>query len=146
MRIWAQEHVVHRLKVRKVLTVCEPYAYVRNRIYLANISLGLGAVVASKMLWMLPVTLLWYGIVYSLAIRHEEKRVTSQYGASYLAYEGAVRRWLPRVARDRGASCPHRAVGRALLAELHTPLIMAPATLKALGLVVPAVHLPRWRW
>jgi protein-S-isoprenylcysteine O-methyltransferase Ste14 len=135
LRIWAQEHVGYRLRVRKVLTSCGPYAYVRNPIYLGNILMGLGAVVASEVLWMLPITLLWYVGVYTLVVREEERRLTIHYGKAYVAYLGAVYRWLPRPAGRPRQPCAHQALGPALLAELHAPLILAPAVLKALHLL-----------
>lgn len=143
VRIWAQRHVAYRLRVRKVITTCGPYAYVRNPIYLGNILMGLGAVVASKVLWMLPVTLLWYLAVYSAAVRHEERRLVSRYGAGYLAYRAAVCRWLPRWSGSCGTACRHGNVGGVLMSELHAPLILAPAMLKALHVLVPAAEVLR---
>jgi protein-S-isoprenylcysteine O-methyltransferase Ste14 len=139
VRIWAQRHVGYRLRRRKELTTCGPYAYVRNPIYLANGAMGVGAVIASETLWLVPVTLLWYAVVYGVAARHEERRLVAHYGAAYARYAAAIPRWLPAPAR--GPSCPHRAFGEAVLTELHTPLIMAPAAMKALYGLGPAVHI-----
>ena len=53
------------------------------------------------------------------------------YPAGYVAYRATIGRWIP--SRRRGSShdpFPHRALLRPLLAELHTPLIVAPALLK----------------
>jgi protein-S-isoprenylcysteine O-methyltransferase Ste14 len=136
LRIWAQRHVRYRLKARKAITTCGPYAYVRNPIYLANASMGLGAVAASAVAWMLPVTLLWYAIVYTLAVAYEEQRLVRQYGQAYGVYRQSVHPWMPHLPRHR-ASCPHHGLARVLLAELHTPLMMAPATMKALHVVLP---------
>jgi protein-S-isoprenylcysteine O-methyltransferase Ste14 len=130
-RMWAQRHLGYRLRRRKVLTTCGPFAYVRNPIYLANGAMGVGAVIASEMLWLVPVTVLWYAAVYGLTVRHEERRLAAHYGPAYSRYATAVPRWLP--ARPAGGrSCPHWAVREAVLTELHTPLIMAPAAMKAL--------------
>jgi protein-S-isoprenylcysteine O-methyltransferase Ste14 len=140
VRIWAQRHVGYRLRRRKELTTCGPFAYVRNPIYLANGAMGVGAVVASETLWLVPVTLLWYAVVYGLAVRHEEARLSAHYGVGYARYAARIPRWLPtRPASSR--SCAHRAFGEAVLTELHTPLIMAPAAMKALYGFGPAAHI-----
>jgi len=140
-RMWAQRHMAYRRRVRMVLATCGPYAYVRNPLYLANILMGLGAVVASEAVWMVPVTVLWYAAVYSLVVRHEEQRLSRHYGEPYRSYRAAVPRWLPR--QRQPPACGHGGVGRVVRNELHTPLIMAPAALKALDVLPAAGHLIR---
>lgn len=131
-RIWAQRHLGYRLKRRMKLTTCGPYAWVRNPIYLANSAMALGAVLASGAVELLPLALVWDVLVYVLVVRHEERRLASNYGQAYATYCRHVRRWLPRAPADH--RCGHAGgLAGALLAEIHTPLIMAPAALHALA-------------
>ena len=136
LRIWAQRHLAYRLKIPMALTSCGPYACVRNPIYLGNILMALGAVAASETMWMLPVTLAWCVSVYVPAVRYEEQRLARQYGAAYGAYAEAVSRWVPHPSRRRSAPCLHGALGPAMRAELHVPLMLAPAALKLLHVLV----------
>jgi hypothetical protein len=129
LRIWAQRHLGYRLKTARALTTCGPFAFVRNPIYLGNTLMILGAVAAAEVFWMLPLALLWCAPVYSLVVRHEERRLVRTYGRAYLAYQDVVPRWRPLL-WTAPLPCPHRGWGRPLLVELHTPLIMAPALLK----------------
>lgn len=138
-RIWAQRHLGYRLKRRMKLTTCGPYAYVRNPIYLANSAMSLGAVLASGAVRLLPLALAWDVLVYVLVVRHEERRLAANYGQAYATYCRQVDRWRPRTQAHH--RCEHAGgLPSALLAELHTPLIMAPAALHTLA--VSAVALP----
>jgi hypothetical protein len=57
------------------------------------------------------------------------------YGGPYVAYRARVPRWWPRIGTP-ATPCPHRDLGRAMLVELHSPLIMVPAALKTMHLVL----------
>jgi protein-S-isoprenylcysteine O-methyltransferase Ste14 len=142
VRIWAQQHLGYRLDRTMQLTRCGPHAYVRNPIYLANTAMALGAVAASGCVRLLPVALVWVMGVYTLTVRYEEWRLVRNYGEPYLRYLAEVHRWWPTRPRP-AAQCGHRALRDAVYAELHTPLIMGPAALKALHLFSLAglVHL-----
>ena len=80
IRVWAQQHVCYRLKTAKVLTTSGPYALVRNPIYLGNTLIVLGLVVLSELIWLVPLTGLWCAGVYTLVVRHEERRLRAKYG------------------------------------------------------------------
>ena len=137
VRIWAQQHLGYRLRRTMTLTRCGPHAWVRNPIYLANTAMALGAVAASGGVLLLPVTLVWVMGVYAVTVRHEEAALVRRYGEPYRRYLTEVRRWRPSRPQP-GASCGHRAFSGALFAELHTPLIMGPALLKAMHLFTAA--------
>ena len=51
-----------------------PYRWVRNPIYISNTLLCVGLTVLSQVLWMVPVTIAWCLIVYTIVIREEENR------------------------------------------------------------------------
>ena len=137
VRIWAQCHLGYRLQRTMTLTRCGPHALVRNPIYLANTAMALGAVAATGNVILLPITLVWVMGVYAVTVRHEEAALVRRYGEPYRRYLTEVRRWLPVWSRSSGP-CGHRALHDAVYAELHTPLIMGPAALKALHLFTAA--------
>ena len=137
VRIWAQRHLGYRLNRTMTLTRCGPHAWVRNPIYLANTAMALGAVAASGSVVLLPVTLVWVMGVYAVTVRHEEAALVRRYGEPYRRYLTEVRRWCPSWSAP-SIPCGHRALHDAVYAELHTPLIMGPAVLKAFNLFTAA--------
>lgn len=97
LRIWAQQHLHYRLKVKKLLTTTGPYFFVRNPMYLGNILIFLGATVISELLWFVPITFFYCLGVYSLVVRYEEAHLLEKYGESYWRYKTEVPRWLPKI-------------------------------------------------
>jgi protein-S-isoprenylcysteine O-methyltransferase Ste14 len=125
VRMWAQKYLGYRLRIKRSVTTSGPYALVRNPIYIGNTLVILGAVAMSKILWMIPVALLWCGIVYSLVVRYEEQQLAVQYGREYLDYLAAVRRWLPWLTRPLGKARFPSSPRQIFLAELHVVSIIA---------------------
>jgi protein-S-isoprenylcysteine O-methyltransferase Ste14 len=130
VRVWAQQHLQHRLRASMDLTVTGPYQYVRNPLYLGNTLLCVGASVAAKLLWLAPLILLWCAVVYSLVVRFEEGHLMTKYGAAYLQYMRDVPRWWPRRAIFRRPGFVRQYLAHSVLAELHCPLILLPFVLK----------------
>lgn len=130
IRIWAQQHLRHRLKMSMQLTTTGPYQFVRNPLYLGNTIIYLGATVSSELLWMVPITLLWCLTVYSLVVRYEEERLEHQYGEAYGVYKERTPRWLPRGFSLRLFGLANENLRRAVLAELHCALVLLPYLLK----------------
>jgi protein-S-isoprenylcysteine O-methyltransferase Ste14 len=139
LRMWAQKYLGYRLKIKRNVTTSGPYALVRNPIYIGNTLVILGAVVMSEILWMVPLTLLWCGMVHSLVVRYEEQLLEVRYGGEYLRYLAAVRRWLPRLTSPSGRahfqSCPRQI----LLAELYVVFVIAAPLVKEF-LVAPLLE------
>jgi protein-S-isoprenylcysteine O-methyltransferase Ste14 len=131
LRMWTQKHLGYRLKIKRSITTSGPYALVRNPIYIANTLVILGTVVMCEVLWMIPVTLLWCAMVYSLVVHYEEQHLAVTYGGKYLEYLAAVPRWLPRLARPSGNAPFSSSPRQILLAELHVALIIAAPLVKA---------------
>jgi len=129
LRVWAQQHLRHRLKVGMDLTVSGPYQYIRNPLYVGNTLLCVGATVAAKLLWLSPLGLLWCITVYSFVARFEEDHLLTEYGA-YLRYMRDVPRWWPRQVRFRRPVFVTRDLVPSILAELHCLLILFPFFLK----------------
>jgi len=88
------------------LAVVGPYRFVRNPIYLAGISLfwGVGLLYAPWRVADLagPAVLLVF--FHLRVIRWEEPALRNRFGERYDDYCRRVPRWLPRLARGRGAA------------------------------------------
>lgn len=71
-----------------------PYRFSRNPIY-TGMLLGLvGLAVALDNAWLLAVLVPFYLVIRYGVIAREEAYLTRKFGAPYLAYKSAVRRWL----------------------------------------------------
>lgn len=130
LRMWAQKYLGYRLRIKRSITTSGPYALVRNPIYIGNTLIILGAVIMSEVLWMIPVALLWCGMVYSLVVRYEEQLLAAKYGGEYLDYLAAARRWLPRLTSPAGGTRFPSSPRQILLAELYVVFNIAAPLLK----------------
>lgn len=126
LRIWAQAHIRFRLKGHRHLTTSGPYATVRNPLYIANTLICVGATIVSELLWVVPVTLAWCAVVYSLVVRQEEARLAKKYGEAYHRYVSAVPRWVPRTLPVQGLGQAREHLRAALLVEAPCLLILLP--------------------
>jgi len=134
VRLWAQEHLHYRLRVRKYLTTTGPFGFVRNPIYIGNILIGLGATLVSGLVWMVPITLLWYAIIYGFVVRHEESHLLEKYGEAYRVYMSEVPRWVPRFPGSAKMELVNRFFYVSVLKEIHCFLILLPYLLKEIVL------------
>lgn len=133
LRIWAQQHVRHRLAGYKQLTTTGPYEFVRNPLYIGNTLLCIGAVIASELLWLVPITFLWCLGVYSIVIRYEESHLLEKYGEGYRRYLSTVPRWFPKMSsvRNRPTGWFSQYLYRTILVEISSGLfILIPYILK----------------
>ncbi len=96
------------------------FNHCRNPLYVGNLLAWLGVVVASGVLWFLPLAALIFAVEYSLIVRFEEGVLESTFGAEYLAYKARTPRWLPRPPRSAQQG-PH-AWGEAWRSEVSTLL------------------------
>lgn len=131
LRIWAQMHIHHRLKVKKVLTTTGPYAYVRNPLYVANTIMLAAACMLAELFWFVPIQILYCAIIYTFVVRSEENRLSQKYGSAYLNYTNEVPRWLPRVKR---LSIQEIKINKyfipSIVAETHNLLLLMPFIIK----------------
>jgi protein-S-isoprenylcysteine O-methyltransferase Ste14 len=132
LRVWAQEHIRFRLRMQRHLATTGPYAIVRNPLYIANTLICVGATVLSELLWLVPVTVVWCAIIYSLVVRQEEARLLGKYGDHYRIYLSAVPQWLPRFCRPQRLGFITEYLPRALLIEVSCLGIILPFVLKEL--------------
>jgi protein-S-isoprenylcysteine O-methyltransferase Ste14 len=130
LRMWAQKHLGHRLKIKRTVTTSGPYALVRNPLYIANTLVILGTVVMSEVLWLIPVTLLWCALLYSLVVHFEEQHLAAQYGEEYLNYVRVTPRWWPRLGYPTGQAHFQSSYSQIVLAELYVIFIVAAPLVK----------------
>lgn len=71
-----------------------PYRFSRNPIYLAFSLFQLGIAIWVNSLWLLATLVGAVAVVHFIVIRREENYLERRFGAEYLDYRAAVRRWL----------------------------------------------------
>ncbi len=130
IRIWSQQYLHFRLRMNMVLTTGGPYSLVRNPIYIGNTLICLGIVVASEVLWMVPVTLLVCCIAYRFVVRYEESYLTKKYGQPYLDYMQRVPRWSPKFSKAPAKLWAPHYLGPSVKTELYNFLFLIPVILK----------------
>jgi protein-S-isoprenylcysteine O-methyltransferase Ste14 len=72
------------------------FGWMRNPLYVGNFLIWMGFVIASGVLWFLPVAIVIFGIEYTLIVAYEEGVLESIFGADYLEYKTRTPRWVPR--------------------------------------------------
>lgn len=70
------------------------YKWTRNPMYLSMGLLQCGIAVLVSNSWMVVLVPVTWGVIYAIAIQHEEAYLERKFGASYLEYKKSVRRWL----------------------------------------------------
>ena len=130
LRVWAQMHIRFRLKEHRHLATTGPYALCRNPLYIANTLICAGCAVASELLWVVPVTVAWCFVLYSLVVRQEEARLLHKYGKPYRDYLSSVPRWVPRTLDVRRLGEARRYLRAALLVEVPCLLTLVPYVVK----------------
>ena len=109
VRLWADGYVGH-VKVNwtqqwrgdaKVgsLVTAGPYAFVRHPLYLGTFLIGVGFCIIGGNPWMSVAALAFFLTVYRRKMAKEEVLLLDEIGASYLAYQAAVPRWVPTLRR-----------------------------------------------
>ena len=81
------------------LVVVGLYRYVRNPMYLAVLTILSGWALLYRSGTLVSYLFLFAGIFHLRVILFEEPRLRRQFGAEWVAYSGAVPRWLPRPVR-----------------------------------------------
>ena len=71
-----------------------PYRFSRNPIYLAFSLLQLGISIWANSVWLLATLVGAVALIHYVVIRREERYLERKFGAQYLDYKAAVRRWL----------------------------------------------------
>jgi len=69
------------------------YRYSRNPMYVGMALLQTALGIGLGNLWVIASVVLSLGLVYLIAVRHEEAYLASKFGDSYIRYRASVRRW-----------------------------------------------------
>jgi protein-S-isoprenylcysteine O-methyltransferase Ste14 len=133
LRLWSQMHLHYRIRVKKMLTVTGPYAYVRNPIYIANTTMFAAICMLAELFWFVPILVLYCGVIYALAIRYEESRLLRKYGSAYQEYASRVPRVFPKLrwSNSKAGSVRHYVLP-SVLVEAHNLLFLLPLAIKEL--------------
>jgi len=129
LRAWSTLYNRYAQGERKSLATGGPYSWLRNPLYVANSLVLIGGFAASGLWAWLPAALLWFALVYTLTIRHEERRLREKYGSDYAEYCASVGRWLPRRLGE-WPQVPLRAFATAFAIQSRSLLILAPFLLR----------------
>jgi protein-S-isoprenylcysteine O-methyltransferase Ste14 len=91
LRMWAAGH----LRKQKELTISGPYMYTRNPLYLGNLIIGFGIVIASRSLWGLCIFMAYFLLFYPLVIHTEKERMKTLFPVEYEKYRKKTPLFLP---------------------------------------------------
>lgn len=135
IRIWSQRHLKYRLRLPvPELATTGPYAVMRNPVYVGNTLILLAVSILCELYWLIPIVLLWCGLVYHLAVvGFEEVRLRKMFGDEYVRYAARVPRWLPSApGAIISSKHPAGSLHAALLAEWQCGLLLAVPLAKEL--------------
>jgi protein-S-isoprenylcysteine O-methyltransferase Ste14 len=85
-----------------------PFAFVRNPLYLGNMTMyaGLGMMSLALFPWLLLIAMTWFYVQYTLIVDKEEEYLRERFGTPYEEYCRHVRRFFPRLTAYRSSSPP----------------------------------------
>ena len=81
-------------KPTTVIVRTGPYHFSRNPIYLAFSVFQLGIAISVNIVWLLATLVGAVALIHYVVIPREEQYLERKFGAQYLDYKAAVRRWL----------------------------------------------------
>ena len=81
-------------KPTTVIVRTGPYHFIRNPIYLAFSVFQLGIAISVNSVWLLATLVGAVALIHYVVIPREEQYLERKFGAQYLDYKAAVRRWL----------------------------------------------------
>ena len=81
-------------KPTTVIVRMGPYHFSRNPIYLAFSVFQLGIAISVNSVWLLATLVGAVALIHYVVIPREEQYLERKFGAQYLDYKAAVRRWL----------------------------------------------------
>ena len=107
-----------------------PYTFIRNPIYVGNTLMCVGVTVLSRLMWLVPITLVYCVVVYTFVIRYEESRLLLRFGEDYRHFMDRVPRWVPRSLHVRKLGLVNEYLGASLRAEAHCLVMLLPWIMK----------------
>ena len=90
-----------------ILCSSGPFAYLRNPLYLGNVTIyaGMVLIAGGEFVWiLLPTTLTFFFLEYGLIISLEEETLRKKFNEEYGEYLSMVPRLIPRVSPWKGGS------------------------------------------
>ena len=90
-RVWSSGYIYKD----NALAVEGPYSIVRNPLYFGSYIMGIGAMIASGVWWLILIFVLTYPIIYYCLILTEEVRLRTLFGDEYIRYCATVPRLIP---------------------------------------------------
>ncbi len=123
LRIWASGHI----EKRRMLATGGPYAYTRNPLYLGNLILVVGAVVASASPWVALIAVLYVAAYYPRNLNEEARFLAEKFGDEYAAWAAAVPLFLPRL-RPAGPGASSFSWSRVLANREWEAALIVPGT------------------
>lgn len=135
LRAWAVRHIGTISRTRTStrqgpLITSGPFRLVRNPLYLGNWLIWTGLVMASQLLWMLPIAWAVFALQYGTMVIWEETRLRTMFGRQYDRYALDVSRWVP--GRPNDPAPPQPKYPWRLVAFSERGTIMAIALVGAL--------------
>ena len=103
LRIWGVSYAGGSTRTRKVgapvLVTNGPYAYLRNPLYLGNLFIYTGAIIAMGgwLPYLMWIVILFFSLQYMFITRLEENKLIELFGDKYLDYKNAVPSYFPRL-------------------------------------------------
>ncbi|MEZ4749727.1 MAG: isoprenylcysteine carboxylmethyltransferase family protein [Bdellovibrionota bacterium] len=129
LRVWAVGYAGSVTRTRQdavnSLVCAGPFRYVRNPLYIANITMYVSWAVLFGLGTYAVLAAAFFVIQYSLIVRYEEGILTSTFGEAYREYQKRVPRWFPRLSRASKASEHPFQLVPALRSERSTFVAMA---------------------
>ncbi len=98
VRMWASGFVLKN----EVLATTGPYAYARHPLYVGNVLICAGFVLASGLWWSAPLALLVLGFFYPQTIHDEDRKLQRLFPEQWDRWASEVRALWPRLLPYRG--------------------------------------------
>ena len=80
---------------------------------------------------MVPITILWCAVIFSIVVREEERRISKVFGPPYSAYLKEVPRWIPRRSK-KPLEMVNQHLAQSIRAEMYNLLYLIPFVIKEL--------------
>lgn len=129
LRIWAVGFAGSATRTRgdtvPGLVVAGPYRYVRNPLYIANITMYTAMGYYFGFIWLSGLILILSVTQYVFIVAYEEQTLTRLFGASYEKFTATVPRWIPNLSKPAPATDHRFNLFKALRSERSTLLSMS---------------------
>jgi protein-S-isoprenylcysteine O-methyltransferase Ste14 len=106
IRLSAVRHIgtISRTRTDRLgpLVASGPFRWVRNPLYLGNVTLWVGLALVARLPWLAAPIALLLALEYHAIVRWEEQLLAERLGQPYRDYMRAVPRWVPRPPQTSG--------------------------------------------